>query len=324
MKKGGKTWLLCQHYRKDYGAQIAFECRILMGFGSQETEVKPTQKMRQLLNQDEILIMPGAADAMVAKIIEKAGFPAIYMTGAGVSYVNLGRPDIGLLTMTEMVERAACLAGAVSVPVLADADTGYGGVHNIRRTVVEFEKAGVAGIQIEDQIMPKKCGHLRDKQVVSREEALTRVKAALDARRDPDFVIIARTDARAVLGLEEALERGQAFAEAGADVVFVEAPQSAEEMRMITSAINAPTLANMVEGGRTPLFSVSELKAIGYKIVIFPNSATRMAAKAVTKLMEELKQTGTTAGCLKEMMSFDELNRLLGLEEIEQVDRCYV
>ncbi|MBF7084609.1 isocitrate lyase/phosphoenolpyruvate mutase family protein [Desulfallas sp. Bu1-1] len=285
--------------------------------------MKPTQKMRQLLNQDGILIVPGAADALVARIIEQAGFPAVYMSGAGVSYLTLGKPDVGLITMSEMVQKAAYLAEAVSVPVIADADTGYGGILNIKRTVTEFERAGVAGIQIEDQVMPKKCGHLRDKQVVSREEALARVKAALDARRDPDFIIIARTDARAVLGLGEALERGRAFAEAGADVIFVEAPQSVEEMRAITTAIDKPTLANMVEGGKTPLTPAAELANIGYKMVIFPNSTTRMMAKAATKLMAELKLTGTTTGLLPEMMNFTELNQLLGLQEVEQLDKRY-
>ncbi|MFA7467808.1 MAG: isocitrate lyase/PEP mutase family protein [Desulfotomaculaceae bacterium] len=285
--------------------------------------MKPTQKLRQLFNEQGIIVAPGAADALVAKIIEQAGFPALYMSGAGVSYLTLGKPDVGLITMTEMIQKAAYLAEAVSIPIIADADTGYGGVLNVARTVAEFERAGVAGIQIEDQVMPKKCGHLRDKQIVSREDALARVKAALDARRDPDFMIIARTDARAVLGMEEALERGRAFAEAGADVIFVEAPQSVEEMRAITAAFAKPTLANMVEGGKTPLHSAQELEAIGYKIVIFPNSSTRMMAKAVTKLMTELKQTGSTNGCLREMMNFLELNQLLGLQEIEQLDKHY-
>lgn len=285
--------------------------------------MKPTQKLRRLLSRDGIVVVPGAADALVARIIEKAGFPAVYMTGAGTSYTTLGRPDIGLLTMSEMVGKAACLAGAVDIPVIADADTGYGGVHNIRRTVMEFERAGVAGIQIEDQVMPKKCGHLRDKQVVPRDEALDRVKAALDARRDPDFIIIARTDALAVHGLDEALERGRIFAEAGADVIFVEAPRSVEEMRAVTAAINAPMLANMVEGGKTPLFSAAELEAIGYKVAIFPNSAIRAIAWSVTRLMAELKRTGTTTGLLPEMMNFTDLNRLMGLEEINEMDRLY-
>lgn len=285
--------------------------------------MKPTQKLRQLLNEQGIIVAPGAADALVAKIIEQAGFPAMYMSGAGVSYMTLGKPDVGLITMSEMIQKAAYLAEAVSIPIIADADTGYGGVLNVARTVAEFERAGMAGIQLEDQVMPKKCGHLRDKQVVSRNEALARVKAALDARQDPDFIIIARTDARAVLGMEEALERGQMFADAGADVIFVEAPQSIEEMRAITAAIDKPTLANMVEGGKTPLHPAAELEAIGYKMVIFPNSSTRMMARAVTKLMTELKQTGTTDGCLGEMMTFLELNQLLGIKEIEQLYKQY-
>jgi methylisocitrate lyase len=285
--------------------------------------MKPTQKLRQLLNEPGIIVAPGAADALVAKIIEQAGFSTMYLSGAGVSYLTLGKPDVGLITMSEMVQKAAYLAEAVSIPVIADADTGYGSVLNVARTVSEFERAGVAGIQIEDQVMPKKCGHLRDKQVVSRDEALARVKAALDVRKDPDFIIVARTDARAVLGMDEALERGRMFAEAGADVIFVEAPQSVEEMRAITATIDKPVLANMVEGGKTPLHSAAELKAIGYKIVIFPNSSIRMMARAITKLMTELKQTGTTAGCLGEMMNFLELNQLLGLEEIEQLNKHY-
>jgi len=285
--------------------------------------MKPTQKLRQLLNEQGIIVAPGAADALVAKIIEQAGFPAIYMSGAGVSYLTLGKPDVGLITMSEMIQKAGYLTEAVSIPIIADADTGYGGVLNVARTVAEFERVGVAGIQLEDQVMPKKCGHLRDKRVVSRDEALAKIKAALDARKDPDLIIIARTDARAVLGMDEALERGQLFADAGADVIFVEAPQSVEEMRAITAAIDKPTLANMVEGGKTPLHPTAELEAIGYKMVIFPNSSTRMMAKAVTKLMMELKQTGSTSGSLGEMMNFVELNQLLGLKEIEHLYKQY-
>ncbi|MBC7335612.1 MAG: isocitrate lyase/PEP mutase family protein, partial [Clostridia bacterium] len=270
-----------------------------------------------------IVVLPGAADALTARIIERCGFEALYVTGAGVSYSLLARPDVGLVTMTEMARRVAHIAEAVKIPVVADADTGYGGPLNVARTVREYERAGAAGLQLEDQVWPKRCGHLSDKQVVPVEEMVARIKSALDARTDPDLVIIARTDARAALGLAEAIERANTYAAAGADVIFVEAPQSVEELRFIASAVDAPLLANMVEGGRTPLLSWKELEEIGYRMVIYPNSAIRSAAAAVGRVLKVLREEGTTARCMGEMLLFNELNELLDLPALLEQEARY-
>ncbi len=282
------------------------------------------KKLRDLLTKEGILVAPGAADALVAKIIEKTGFQALYLTGAGVSFTTLGLPDMGFITMTEMVARAENICSAVNIPVIADGDNGYGNALNVMRTVRAYERAGVAAIQLEDQAFPKRCGHLLGKQLISRQEMVGKIKAALDARTNHHFVVIARTDARAVNGLEDALERAAAYAEAGADVIFVEAPESIEEMRRITSAIRVPTLANMVEGGKTPLLSVQELEQIGYKIVIFPNTAIRSLARAVSEVMQELYATGTTRGFLERMFTFQEINELVELNKMQQLEKRYM
>jgi 2-methylisocitrate lyase-like PEP mutase family enzyme len=225
--------------------------------------------------------------------------------------------------MTEMVRRAENICSAVEIPVIADGDNGYGNALNVIRTVRAYERAGVAAIQLEDQASPKRCGHLAGKQLVSRQEMIGKIKAALDARTDDDFVVIIRTDARSVNGLEDALERAKAYEEAGADVIFVEAPETVEEMRMITSAVGVPTMANMVEGGKTPLLSARELEQIGYKIVIFPNAALRMIAKAVTEMMQVLYATGTTRSLLDRMMTFEEINELVGIKEMYKLEERY-
>ncbi len=286
--------------------------------------MKKTTVLRQLLASGKIVVAPGAHDALTAKIIEKVGFPAVYMTGYGQAASHLGKPDVGLLTMSEMVERASNMVDAVDIPVIADADTGFGNAVNVMRTVRQYEKVGVAAIQLEDQVAPKKCGHMTGRQVVAKEEMVGKIKAAVDARRDPDLVIIARTDARTVHGIEEALERAKAYEEAGADLLFVESPENIEEMKKITSSFKVPVLANMVEGGRTPLLSVSELEQIGYNLVIFPTASTYLTARAVTKLMETLMQSGTTSGMLDEMVTFTEFNQLIGLSEIRELEARYV
>lgn len=287
--------------------------------------MRPTTRLRQLLAREKILVAPGAYDALVAKIIAKVGFEAIYMTGAGISYTCLGTPDIGLLTMTEMVQRAAYICEATELPVMADGDTGYGNALNVIRTVRDYERAGVACIQLEDQILPKRCGHLSGKALVSVEEMVGKIKAACDARRDPDFLIMARTDARAVEGLDAALERGHRYIEAGADILFIEAPQSKEEMERICREFHGvPLLANMVEGGKTPLLTAGELQDIGYKIVIFPGAATRLVAKALTELMVELKAKGTTREYLERMYIFDELNEILGLQVFKELEKKFL
>lgn len=245
------------------------------------------------------------------------------MSGASVSYTSLARPDIGLLSASEMAARAAQLAGATSLPVIADGDTGYGNALNVIRTVQEYERVGVAAIQLEDQDLPKKCGHLAGKSLISQTEMVGKIEAAIYARHDPDFVLIARTDALAVEGLDAALARAQAYAAAGADVIFVEAPGSIEEMQAINRTIQKPTLANMVEKGRTPLLTAAELQALGYRLVIFPGALTRFFARAGLDFLAKLKNEGSTTSQLDRMLGFDELNALLGLPEIQELDRQF-
>ena len=287
--------------------------------------MKKTAVFRNLLRQPGIIVAPGAHNAFTAKIIEQTGgFQAVYMTGSGATMSLIGEPDIGLLTMTEMVTQAKNIDNAVSLPVIADADTGYGNAINMMRTVREYEKSGVAAIHIEDQIAPKKCGHFEGKQVISQDEMVGKLKAALDARQDPDFVIIARTDARAVIGFEEGIKRAHAYAEAGVDVIFFEAPQSLEELRTIAQTIKVPILVNMDEGTKTPLLTTKELEEMGFKIVIYPRSAPCAAAKAVQELMLELKNTGTTKGFSNRIVGFEERNLITGLARYEELEKKYL
>lgn len=285
--------------------------------------MKQTKRFRQILQGKEIIVAPGAADCLVAKVIEKAAFPAVYLTGAGVSYTCLGLPDVGLVTMSEMVMRAEQICSSIAIPVIADGDTGYGNALNVQRTVRAYEQAGVAAIQLEDQVFPKRCGHMSGKQLISEQEMVGKLKAAVDARVDEDFVIIARTDARMVDGLEHALERARAYQEAGADVIFVEGPESPEELKKIAATISLPTLANMVEGGRTPLLTTKELADMGFKIVIYPNAAIRVISKALLGLMKEIAEQGTTKGYLDNMLMFGEFNELLGLKELREKESRY-
>jgi len=286
--------------------------------------MKKTTVLRNLLKRPGIIVAPGAENAFTAKIIEQTGgFQAFYMTGSGTAASLIGTPDIGLLTMTEMVTQARNLAMATNLPVIADADTGYGGVLNGMRTVREYEKSGVAAIHIEDQVAPKRCGHFEGKQVISQNEMVGKIKAAVDAREDPDFVLIARTDARAPLGLDEAIKRARAYVEAGADVIFVEAPQSVEEIRVIVQSINAPLLVNMVEGGKTPILTTGELEEMGVNIVIFPIDAQCVAAKAIQELMQELKVTGSVKGFAHRRVTFDEYQSITGLAKYEEMEKKY-
>jgi methylisocitrate lyase len=284
----------------------------------------PGSILRDLLKSPEILIAPGAHNAFTAKIIEQAGFKAVYMTGSGAAMDLLGLPDLGFLTMSEMVAHARNIVQATSLPVIADADTGYGNALNVMRTVREYEGAGVAGLHIEDQVAPKRCGHFSGKEVISREEMIGKIKAALDSRRDQNLVVIARTDARAVLGLQEAIERGVAYAEAGADMIFVDAPESAEELSLIARSIPAPLMANLSEGGKTPLLSAQELQDMGYKLVIYPRSAAGAAAKAIQELMAVLKRDGTTEKYLDRIISFEGRNQITGLGYYRELDKKYL
>ena len=280
--------------------------------------------LRQMMTGKQIVVAPGAHDALTAKIIEQVGFSAVYMTGYGQAASHLGKPDVGLLTLTEMVARASNIVEAVNVPVIADADTGFGNAVNVMRTLREYEKAGVAAIQLEDQVAPKKCGHMTGRQVVSKEEMVGKIKAAADVRTDPDLIIIARTDARTVHGIGEALERAKAYEEAGADILFIESPESVEEMKQITTSFKVPVLANMVEGGRTPFLPVQDLQGLGYDLVIFPTASTYLVTKALTRLMTVLKDTGTTASLIPEMITFEEFNDLIGLTKIREIESIYV
>jgi carboxyvinyl-carboxyphosphonate phosphorylmutase len=285
---------------------------------------KPTTQLRHLLERtNQITVAPGAYDALTARLIEVSGFEAVYMTGAGVSYSSLAKPDIGLLTGTEMATRAAQIARSVDLPVIADGDTGYGNAINVIRTVQEYERAGVAAIQLEDQEMPKKCGHLANKSIISLAEMVGKIEAAVHSRRDPDFVIVARTDAIAVSGLDEALTRAKAYAQAGADVIFVEAPRSLAEMKAINQAVNKPTLANMVEKGQTPLLPATELQELGYKLVIFPGAIIRFLVKNGLEFLANLKEAGSTNSMLDNMYGFEELNNLLGLPKIKELEQKF-
>jgi methylisocitrate lyase len=286
--------------------------------------LKKTTLLKKLVNDREILVAPGAHDALTARIIEKVGFKAVYMTGYGQAASVLGKPDVGLLTMTEMVDRARKIASAVDIPVIADADTGFGNAVNVMRTVEEYEAAGVAAIQLEDQVMPKKCGHMMGRQVISINEMVGKIEAAIKARSDEDFQIIARTDARTAHGFEEALKRAKAYAEAGADIIFLESPESEEEMIMLNNYLKVPTLANMVEGGRTPMYSAQRLQEMGYNIVIFPTSSTYTTSKALIDLMNELMKKGTTMDYLEKMIKFSEFNELVGLSEIRELEKEFV
>lgn len=285
--------------------------------------MKTTKILRDLLNNRAMIMAPGAYDAWSAKLIEKAGFPAVYMTGYGVSASVLGKPDIGLLTMSEMVTAAKNIVAAVNIPVIADADNGYGGTLNVVRTVNEYEQAGVAAIQFEDQVSPKRCGHMEGKEVVPMEEMVAKIKAAVYARKDPDFVIIARTDARAVVGFDEALKRAKAYEAAGADVVFFEAPQSLEEMVLVSKEIKVPLLANMVEKGKTPLIPASELNKMGYNIIIYPVSLLYSATKALQGMLEQLKSDETTANMLESMVSFPVFNSTIQLDELRALENSF-
>ncbi|AJG22002.1 isocitrate lyase/PEP mutase family protein [Cupriavidus basilensis] len=251
--------------------------------------------LRQRLQAPGMIIAPGAYDAIGARLIEQAGFSACYMTGAGTSAAR-GFPDFGLLTMSEMVENAAVMARSVSIPLIADADTGYGNQLNVTRTVREYEARGVAAIHIEDQVAPKRCGHLDGKEVVSREEFVSKIRAAVQARRTPDFVIIARTDARAMLGLEEAIWRANAALEAGADLAFVEATQTIEEVAAVPRLVRGPCLLNVVPGGRTPIFDLREAEVMGYKLAILPGLMLKAAIQAGDEALAELKATFTAPG----------------------------
>lgn len=283
----------------------------------------PGARLRTLLANEEIVVAPGAYDALTARLVERAGFLAVYLSGAGVSYTHLARPDLGLVTMDEMLARSRAITDSVEIPVIADGDTGFGNALNVQRTVRAYETAGLAAIQLEDQVSPKRCGHLEGKEVISATEMQGKIRAAVDARRDESFVVIARTDAIATHGLPEALDRLCRYAEAGADVLFADGPTTIEELRAIPPALPRPAMANMVEGGRTPALAAADLQQLGFQLVIFPNSLVRLFARQGAALLDELRKSGSTAGVRDRMLSFEELNLLLGTPDLLEAGRRY-
>jgi len=282
-------------------------------------------RLRELLNSGQTIVAPGAFDPLAARLVEEAGFAAVYMTGFGTSAALLGRPDVGLLTMTEMADSAGRIAACVDIPLIADADTGYGNPLNVIRTVGAYEAAGVAGLHIEDQVAPNKCGHMEGKLVIGADEMAQKVKAAVDARTDPDFVIIARTDARAVEGLDSALDRARRYRDAGADVLFIEALVSEAEIEAAAAAFpDVPLLFNWAEGGKTPPVSLDRLTELGYRLVIFPIGTLLAATAAMRRVLKEIATSGTPASFLGELPTFGEFTDFIGLPEVREIEQRYI
>ena len=285
--------------------------------------MKRTTRFRLLIEAPEILVLPGAHDALTIRLAEQAGFQAVACGGYAATASLLGAPDVAQLTMTEMAEMYARLCDATELPLFADADTGYGNATNVARTVRAFERAGVAGLFIEDQVSPKRCGHMEGKRVIPPVEMAAKIKAALDARVDADMIVCARTDARAVHGLDDAIERCQLYREAGADLLFVDAPLSVEELRRVCSEIDGPTFANMVEGGKTPILPARQLEEMGFAAVTWPVSASYAIAHAVRELYAALYRDGTTNAAANRMVGFDDFNLLIGLPQLREAEAAY-
>ena len=281
--------------------------------------------LRDRLQTGEILLAPGIFDALTGLLAERAGAEAAYLSGASIAYTRFGRPDIGLVSMSEVAETIAAIAERIEIPMIVDADNGFGNALNVQRTVRSFERAGAAALQLEDQTLPKRCGHLAGKSLISKQEMAGKVRAAVDARRSDDTLIVARTDAIAVEGFEPALDRAEAYLEAGADVLFIEAPRTLDEMRAITGQFGGriPLLANMVEGGKTPLLSAPELAEIGYRIAIFPGGAVRFLAAAGAEYYESLVATGSNAAMQNRMHDLGSLNDVLGTNEMLALGQTY-
>ncbi|WP_439515052.1 isocitrate lyase/PEP mutase family protein [Oceanibaculum nanhaiense] len=285
--------------------------------------MRRTTRFRRLIEAPELLLLPGVHDALGARIAEKLGFEAITSGGYSATATLLGRPDTSQLTATEMADYYARLCDSTDLPVFADADTGYGNVTNTGRTVKAYERAGVAGLFIEDQVFPKRCGHMAGKDVVPLEEFLAKLKAALDARTDPDLVIMARTDALAVHGIDEAIERAQAAREAGADLLFVEAPENQDQMRRICAEIDGPCLANNLDGGLSPVLKADLLQEIGYATVAFPTAATYVVAHALEAVLGEIRTTSVATALYDRMYSFETFNELVGLGDLRRKEAGY-
>ena len=284
---------------------------------------RPTTILKTILNRREATIFAGAANGLFGRIIEDLGYEAVYVTGAGIANMYLGAPDIGLTTLTEIANHVSAMADAVALPLLVDADTGFGNPVNVVRTVKVLERAGAAGLQIEDQVFPKKCGHFEGKDIVPLEEMISKVKAAVDTRRDGDLQIVARTDARAILGLQAAIDRAGAMIEAGADVTFVEAPTSAEELAQIVRSLSAPQVANMVFGGLTPELGQQTLAELGFGCVLYANAALQAALKASSDVLAGLKREGSLASVADQLASFDVRQEAVDKPRYDEFERRY-
>jgi methylisocitrate lyase len=286
----------------------------VVGDGPREA-LPATTRLRRLLAGNQLIQAPGVFNPILARLVERSGFPAVYISGAGLSNAQLGLPDVGLLSMTEVTRMAGLIAGATSLPAICDADTGYGGPAMIRRAVGEFIKSGVAGIHIEDQVADKRCGHLPGKALVPVEIMVDRLRSAVNGRTDPDFVLIARTDARSVEGFEAALERAKAYVESGADAVFPEALESLEEFARFAEALSVPIVANMTEFGKSPLLSVSDLQSAGVRLVIYPQTCLRVMMRSAEEALVAIRDQGSQNSLLGRMQTRAELYDLLGYED---------
>jgi carboxyvinyl-carboxyphosphonate phosphorylmutase len=285
--------------------------------------VTKAERIRDHLRAGTTLLMPGVYDALSARLAARAGFEVIFISGYSVAATALGEPDFGLLTQTEIAAAARAVCRAAALPVIVDADTGYGNAVNVVRTVRELDAAGAAGLFLEDQVWPKRCGHMRGKRVIPLEEQLQKLRAVIDLRAEADLFVVARTDARAAVGLDEAIRRGRAFREAGADAVFIEAPQSVEELKAVAQAIPGPLVANMIEQGVTPVLGRDELRALGYQMIVWPLSGLFTAARGLEQAYAALRRAGTSAAVADRQMSFAEFNDVIGVEEKYALDARY-
>jgi len=277
----------------------------------------------RLEKKDEIIVLPGVYDALSARIAQNVGFNAAFQTGYGTSATLLGMPDFGLLNAGETIDNARRIINSVDIPILVDIDTGYGNPLNVWRTVTDLEKLGAGGIFLEDQVWPKRCGHMKGKSVISKEDYVQKLKAAIDARKSKDFIIVARTDSLALYGIDEAIERGKEFQKIGADVIFIEAPKTLEEMKKITAEIDAPLLANMIEEGVTPNLPAKDLEKLGFRMVVFPLSALYSSTYAIKNVLLSLQKTGMTKNLKKKMITFKEFNDFVNLPKYNKLEKKY-
>jgi 2-methylisocitrate lyase-like PEP mutase family enzyme len=282
-----------------------------------------TRQLMNLLAARKAMIMPGAANALTGRIIAEQGFDAVYISGAGIANIHLGLPDIGLVSLKEVVDHISLMRDVVDLPLLVDGDTGFGNAVNVVRTVEQFEKAGASGIQLEDQVSPKKCGHFSGKAVITTDEMVQKIKAAADSRRDDAFQIVARTDAAAIEGLDAAIDRAHRYVEAGADATFVEAPTSVEDLARIAHELPVPQISNMVFGGKTPLTSQSNLEAMGFGAVLYANAALQVSVHAIAEMLTVLKDTGSLDGVADQLASFEERQRLVNKDKYDALEQRY-